>query len=352
MSLRCTAVVPVVAVAGVEVGRDVDSGPAAEDVGCGSAGQQVATEIAAQDVVAVAAARSRASRTPVAVVASSAAWDFRPFAALPARRSVDLTDRRVSAMERTHRLDRWLYKGRRPNRLARLINTVSARLAAAGIGPSQLFVLEVRGRRTGETVSLPVVVADYHGGRYLVSMLGDNTNWVRNVRAAHRYAVLRHGGREFIRLAEVDPGQRAGVLRRYLEIAEIQPRLCSATVTRNTGYRAAVRAKSSIDASRSSGMWPRAPASLAHRREALVSNTSTVRNAPLVVTALLALLGVALIIIAIVYFTKTSDHLPSFFPGYDTKHAYHHTKHGIAALLVGVLALIGAWITAGRKKTA
>ena len=83
-----------------------------------------------------------------------------------------------------------------------------------------------------------------------------------------------------------------------------------------------------------------------------MSNTSTVRNAPLVVTALLALLGVALIIIAIVYFTKTSDHLPSFFPGHDAKHAYHHTKHGIAALVVGVLALIGAWITAGRKKAA
>jgi hypothetical protein len=82
-----------------------------------------------------------------------------------------------------------------------------------------------------------------------------------------------------------------------------------------------------------------------------VSNTSPVRNAPRVVTALLALVGVVLIIIAIVYFTKTSNHLPTFFPGHDAKHAYHHTKHGIAALVIGVLALIGAWMTAGRKTT-
>ena len=82
-----------------------------------------------------------------------------------------------------------------------------------------------------------------------------------------------------------------------------------------------------------------------------MSSPTQVRNAPPVVTALLALLGVVLIIIAILYFTKTSNHLPSFFPGHDAKHAFHHTKHGITALVVGVLALIGAWMTAGRKKT-
>jgi len=63
------------------------------------------------------------------------------------------------------------------------------------------------------------VVADYRGERYLVSMLGEGTNWVRNVRAAHGRAVLRRGHREVIRLDEVDPGQRAPILRRYLECA-------------------------------------------------------------------------------------------------------------------------------------
>ncbi len=120
-------------------------------------------------------------------------------------------------MERTHALDRWLYRGNRPNQLARVINGASARLAAAGIGPAQLVMLEVAGRRTGKTISFPVVVADYRGGRYLVSMLGDETNWVRNVRAAGGRAVLRRGRREVVRLDEVDEGQRAAILRRYLE---------------------------------------------------------------------------------------------------------------------------------------
>jgi deazaflavin-dependent oxidoreductase (nitroreductase family) len=120
-------------------------------------------------------------------------------------------------MERAHALDQWLYRGKRPNRLARLINGASARLAAAGIGPAQLVMLEVAGRRTGKTISFPIVVADYQGERYLVSMLGDDTNWVRNVRAAHGRAVLRRGQREVVRLEEVDPGRRGAILRRYLE---------------------------------------------------------------------------------------------------------------------------------------
>lgn len=122
-------------------------------------------------------------------------------------------------MEITHALDRWLYRGKRPNWLARLVNGAWARLAAAGIGPAQQVMLEVAGRRTGKTISFPVVVADYQGERYLVSMLGEGTNWVRNVRAASGHAVLRHGHREVIRLEEVGPGERAAILRRYLECA-------------------------------------------------------------------------------------------------------------------------------------
>ena len=122
-------------------------------------------------------------------------------------------------MERTHSLDRWLYRGNHPNWLARFINAASARLAAAGLGPDQLVILEVTGRRTGKTICFPVVVADYQGERYLVSMLGQDTNWVRNVRAAHGRAALRRRHRETVQLDEVNPSQRAAILRRYLERA-------------------------------------------------------------------------------------------------------------------------------------
>lgn len=122
-------------------------------------------------------------------------------------------------MQAAHTLDRWLYRGGRPSRIARLLNGFWARLSAAGLGPERQMTMEVTGRRTGKTVSFPVVVADYHGERYLVSMLGENTNWVRNVRAADGHAVLRHGRREVVMLEEVAPAERAEILRRYLDRA-------------------------------------------------------------------------------------------------------------------------------------
>ena len=116
-------------------------------------------------------------------------------------------------------LDRWMYAGSRPNRLARMLNRGWAAVYGAGVWPSRLNTLEVRGRRTGRRVSLPVVVADYEGERYLVAMLGQRATWVRNVRAAEGHAVLRHGGREAVWLEEVDPAARAPIIRRYLEVA-------------------------------------------------------------------------------------------------------------------------------------
>ncbi|MEV0003599.1 nitroreductase/quinone reductase family protein [Micromonospora sp. NPDC050980] len=114
---------------------------------------------------------------------------------------------------------RWMYRSGRPNRLARVLNGLAARQHAAGLGPQHWVTLEVRGRRTGRTVALPLVVADHEGERYLVSMLGERVNWVANVRAAGGRAVLRHGGREPVRLVEVDVADRPPILRRHLALA-------------------------------------------------------------------------------------------------------------------------------------
>lgn len=121
---------------------------------------------------------------------------------------------------RLHRLDQWLYRGGHPNGLAQMMNRISAIHFASGrLAPSNWVTLEVPGRRTGRTISLPVVVADYRGGRYLVSMLGQNANWVQNVHAAHGRVVLRHGDREAVLLEEVEVDARAPILRRYLDCA-------------------------------------------------------------------------------------------------------------------------------------
>ena len=122
-------------------------------------------------------------------------------------------------MKLTHQVDRWLYRGKRPHGLAHFLNRGWAELAAKGVTPGRLVQLEVTGRQSGNAISFPVVVADYRGERYLVSMLGEDTNWVRNVRAAGGRVVLSHGRRETVRLVEVDTDDRAPILRRYLDRA-------------------------------------------------------------------------------------------------------------------------------------
>ncbi len=125
----------------------------------------------------------------------------------------------VGSMKSYRSYLRWLYRGGRPSRFARLQNRVSAIVFAAGILPRRAATLEIRGRRSGRVISFPVAIADFEGDRYLVSMLGKKANWVRNLRAADGRAVLRHGRRENVHLEEVDSTVSAPILRRYLQVA-------------------------------------------------------------------------------------------------------------------------------------
>ncbi len=71
---------------------------------------------------------------------------------------------------------------------------------------------------------------------------------------------------------------------------------------------------------------------------------------PLVALALV--LGVALIVVAAVYWAEPARSLPSFFPGHQAGSAHHHVKHGIAAFLVGLACFAFAWFNTGPKKSA
>ncbi len=113
----------------------------------------------------------------------------------------------------------WLYRGQRPNWLARILNRIWAAIHSSGIAPNYLVTLEVTGRKSGRIIALPVVVALVNGQRYLVSMLGDEVQWVHNVRAAHGRAFIRSGGRTEVQLEEVPADQRAPILKAYLKRA-------------------------------------------------------------------------------------------------------------------------------------
>jgi hypothetical protein len=116
-------------------------------------------------------------------------------------------------------LARWLYRGGHPDRVASVINRCTAAVYALGIAPNYLVTLDVVGRRSGRVLSLPMVMAVVESERYLVSMLGDNVSWVRNMRAAGGHVTLRHGRREEVRLEEIAAEHRAPVLKAYLKRA-------------------------------------------------------------------------------------------------------------------------------------
>lgn len=114
---------------------------------------------------------------------------------------------------------RWIYRGGRPNRTGRVMNRFSAWLYSIGVWPNRLVTLEVVGRRSGRVIAFPLVMVSDRDRRFLVAMLGPSTNWVRNLEAAGRSAVLRHGRREQVTLVDVPVPERPPILQRYLDIA-------------------------------------------------------------------------------------------------------------------------------------
>ena len=72
---------------------------------------------------------------------------------------------------------RWMYRGKRPHWLARVLNRAWEVVHSSGLFGGWV-TLEVVGRKSGRVVTLPVVLAPVGGQRYLVSMLGDDAQWV------------------------------------------------------------------------------------------------------------------------------------------------------------------------------
>ena len=116
-------------------------------------------------------------------------------------------------------LNRWLYRGGRPNAVARFVNRIWAAIYGSGVSPDWVVALEVTGRRSGRKITFPLVMAWVDGERYLVSMLGKDVAWIRNLEAAGGQVVLRHGRAERVHLELVPPERRAPILQEYLRCA-------------------------------------------------------------------------------------------------------------------------------------
>jgi hypothetical protein len=63
----------------------------------------------------------------------------------------------------------------------------------------------------------------------------------------------------------------------------------------------------------------------------------------IVMKIILILLGIALIVVAVVYFVLPADQLPGFFPGHEAGVTRIHMKHGLIAGGLGIIVLGVAW---------
>jgi polyisoprenoid-binding protein YceI len=112
---------------------------------------------------------------------------------------------------------RAMYAGGRANATARQFSRMWATVFGLGLMPRRWVTLEVPGRRSGRVARFPLGMADLDGQWYLVPMLGEQCNWVQNVRAADGRATLRHRRAVACRLVEVPVSERAPVIKRYLQ---------------------------------------------------------------------------------------------------------------------------------------
>ena len=103
-----------------------------------------------------------------------------------------------------------------PTRVERIFNAAIGWLVGHGLGPSHMRILEVRGRRSGRTYTMPVDLLEHAQGLYLVAPRG-RAQWVRNVAASDAVVLRRGGRRDRYALRALSDAEKPPVLKAYLD---------------------------------------------------------------------------------------------------------------------------------------
>jgi deazaflavin-dependent oxidoreductase (nitroreductase family) len=110
----------------------------------------------------------------------------------------------------------------RVNVSVRASNWMVAMLLRAGVKMGAknfpMVLLTVRGRKSGQPRSTPVVTTEQDGKRYVIGTFG-NVNWVRNLRAAGEATLTRGLHTESMRAVELTPAEAAPFLKHVLVTA-------------------------------------------------------------------------------------------------------------------------------------
>lgn len=108
------------------------------------------------------------------------------------------------------------------NFTVRASNWMVAMLLRAGVKMGfknfPMVLLTVRGRKSGQPRTAPIVMTEQAGKRYLIGTFG-NVNWVRNLRAAGEATLTRARRHETVRARELTPAEAAPFLKQVLATA-------------------------------------------------------------------------------------------------------------------------------------
>lgn len=114
---------------------------------------------------------------------------------------------------------RFFYRDWRPTRFGRLWSKAFAWVAGFGLAPQILLTLQVKDRNADRLHDIILVAARYEGQRYLVSMLGNGSEWVQNVRAAGGKAFIKRRRFQPVTLTEIPTRDRAPILKAWCQVA-------------------------------------------------------------------------------------------------------------------------------------
>lgn len=114
---------------------------------------------------------------------------------------------------------RYFYRNWRPTRLGRIVIGAWTWLSGLGLAPRLLLTLQVKDRNSDRLHATVLVNASYQGQHYLVSMLGNDSEWVKNVRSASGKAFIKRGRSRPIMLTEIAPAARAPILKAWCQVA-------------------------------------------------------------------------------------------------------------------------------------
>src|SRR6202000_1103910 len=103
-----------------------------------------------------------------------------------------------------------------PSAFEAMFNRTFGFLAGLGLAPKFIFLLEVRGRKSGKIFRCPVNLMDAGGKQILVAPRG-RTQWVRNAEAAGEIVLKRGSYRQGFALRPISDADKPPLLKEYLD---------------------------------------------------------------------------------------------------------------------------------------